>query len=457
MIDIRQGRDAEHPLSAATGRQEAEMPTEVVMPEIGETVVSGTIVTWLKEVGDEVGVDEPLVEVATDKANVEIPAPAAGMLQKILAEEGEEVEVGARLAIITAPGEELEERPPEKVPTPAEKEKPPPPEKEMAAETAAKEALPEPEAESAAERRRAKSSPLVRRMAREHGINLDEIEGSGLDGRVTKDDLLDYVAAREKGKKAAAPKAPGKKAAPVEKPAERPLEELEEAIALEGMRKAIAEHMVRSKRTSPHVTTIAEADMSAVTALREKNKEAFRQKHGISLTYLPFFIAATVQGLKEFPYLNSSLEGDRIILKRYYNIGVSVQTERGLMTPVIRDADRLDIEGLGKALDSLARRAREGRLGLKEIQGGTFSITSPGTYGAILSTPIINQPHAAILGVERIQKRAVVIDDAIAIRPMVYLCLSYDHRIVDGATSIQFLQRVRSLLEAGDFNVDVCI
>ena len=442
MIDIRQGRDAEHPLSAATGRQEAEMPTEVVMPEIGETVVSGTIVTWLKEVSDEVSVDEPLVEVATDKANVEIPAPAAGILRKILAEEGEEVEVGALLAIITAPGEELEE---------------PPPEKEMAAETAARKVSPEAETESAAERRRAKSSPLVRRMAREHGINLDEIEGSGLDGRVTKDDLLDYVAAREKGKKAAAPKAPEKKAAPVEKPAERPLEELEEAIALEGMRKAIAEHMVRSKRTSPHVTTIAEADMSAVNALREKNKEAFRQKHGISLTYLPFFIAATVQGLKEFPYLNSSLEGDRIILKRYYNIGVSVQTERGLMTPVIRDADRLDIEGLGKALDSLARRAREGRLGLKEIQGGTFSITSPGTYGAILSTPIINQPHAAILGVERIQKRAVVIDDAIAIRPMVYLCLSYDHRIVDGATSIQFLQRVRSLLEAGDFNVDVCI
>jgi len=197
--------------------------------------------------------------------------------------------------------------------------------------------------------------------------------------------------------------------------------------------------------------------MSAVTSLREKNKEAFRQKHGISLTYLPFFIAATVQALKEYPYLNSTLEGDRIILKRYYNIGVSIQTERGLMTPVIRDADRLDVEGLAKAIDSLARRAREGRLGLKEIQGGTFSVTSPGNYGAILSTPIINQPQAAILGVERIEKRAVVVDDAIAIRPMVYLCLSYDHRIVDGAGSIQFLQRVRQLLEAGDFHVDVCM
>ena len=430
------------------------MPTEVVMPEIGETVVSGTIVTWLKQVGDDVEADEPLVEVATDKANVEIPAPASGTLRKILAEEGDEIEVGGLLAIIAAPDEELKEAPLEKPPAPAKEEKPA--EKEAAQpEAAPVETKPQPE--TVAERRRAKSSPLVRRLAREHAVDLAEIEGSGLDGRVTKDDLLDYVAAKGRGEKAAPAKAPAKKGPPQKKPAERPLEELEEAIPLEGMRKAIAEHMVRSKRTSPHVTTIAEADMSAVTALRAKHKEAFSQKHGMSLTYLPFFIAATVQALKEYPYLNSTLEDDRIILKRYYNIGVSVQTERGLMTPIIRNADRYDIEGLAKALDSLARRAREGRLGLNEIQGGTFSVTSPGTYGAILSTPIINQPQAAILGVERIQKRAVVVDDAIAIKPMVYLCLSYDHRIVDGATSIQFLQRVRLLIEACDFDIDVCL
>jgi 2-oxoglutarate dehydrogenase complex dihydrolipoamide succinyltransferase (E2) component len=430
------------------------MPTEVVMPEIGETVVSGTIVTWLKQVGDDVEADEPLVEVATDKANVEIPAPASGTLRKILAEEGDEIEVGGLLAIIAAPDEKLKEAPPEKPPAPAKEEEAA--EKEATQpEAAPVETKPQPE--SVAERRRAKSSPLVRRLAREHAVDLAEIEGSGLDGRVTKDDLLDYVAAKGRGEKAAPAKAPAKKGPPEKKPAERPLEELEEAIPLEGMRKAIAEHMVRSKRTSPHVTTIAEADMSAVTALRAKHKEAFSQKHGISLTYLPFFIAATVQALKEYPYLNSTLEDDRIILKRYYNIGVSVQTERGLMTPIIRNADRYDIEGLAKALDSLARRAREGRLGLNEIQGGTFSLTSPGTYGAILSTPIINQPQAAILGVERIQKRAVVVDDAIAIKPMVYLCLSYDHRIVDGATSIQFLQRVRLLIEACDFDIDVCL
>ncbi len=440
------------------------MPFEVVMPEIGETVVSGTIVTWLKQVGDEIEVDEPLVEVETDKANVEIPAPAAGILRKILAEEGDEVEVGGLLAIIAAPDEELKEEPAEKPAEPEKREEP------AAKEPAPAETKPEPAAEAAstetvragaetaAERRRTKSSPLVRRMAREHGIDLAEIEGSGLDGRVTKDDLLDRIAARKRGAEAAPAKAAAKKKAPpAPKPAERPLDELEEAIPLEGMRKAIAEHMVRSKRTSPHVTTVAEADMSAVASLRDENKGAFRQKHGISLTYLPFFIAATVQALTEFPYLNSTLEGERIIIKRYYNIGVSVQTERGLMTPIIRGADRLDIEALARAIDSLARRAREGRLGLKEIQGGTFSVTSPGTYGAILSTPIINQPQAAILGVERIQKRPVVIDDAIAVRPMVYLCLSYDHRIVDGATSIQFLQRVRELLEAGDFDVDVCL
>jgi 2-oxoglutarate dehydrogenase E2 component (dihydrolipoamide succinyltransferase) len=465
------------------------MPTEVVMPEIGETVVSGTIVQWLKEVGDTIELDEPLVEIATDKANVEIPAPAAGVLQKKLAEEGDEVEVGGLLAIIAGEDEKLEEEtateeePEELLKTdkdtekdeeeaeatqkPEKEEKKPP---RPSAEKTSKPEKPAPEkaekavarrptekaddAETVAERRRTRSSPLVRRMAREHDIDISQIEGSGADGRVTKDDLLDYIAAREK--KEPSPKAAAREKAPVKARAERPLDELEEAIPLEGMRKAIAEHMVRSKRTSPHVTTIAEADMSAVTDIRGRHKEAFQHKYGTALTYLPFFIAATVQALKEFPYLNSSMEGDKIILKRYYNIGVSVQTERGLMTPVIRDADTLDIEGLARALDSLARRAREGRLSLKEIQGGTFSITSPGTYGAILSTPIINQPHAAILGVERIQKRAVVIDDAIAIRPMVYLCLSYDHRIVDGATSIQFLQRVRELLEAGDFPIDTC-
>jgi len=432
------------------------MPTEVVMPEIGETVVSGTIVTWLKQVGDEIEVDEPLVEVATDKANVEIPAPAAGILRKIVAEEGDEVEVGGLLAVIGAADEELAEKPakPEKQ-APSAKAKAPPAEEKEESAVPAKEAAPE--AESVAERRRTRSSPLVRRMAKEHGMDLDEIEGSGADGRVTKDDLLDHIASKEGGKRPAAPRAAPAKEAPAAKPAERPLEELEEAIPLEGMRKAIAEHMVRSKRTSPHVTTIAEADMTAVVALRQKNKEDFRHKHGIALTYLPFFISATVQALKEFPFLNASLEGDRIILKRYYNIGISVQTERGLMTPVISDVDLLDIEDLQKAIDSLARRAREGRLGLNEIRGGTFSITTPGNYGAILSTPIINQPQAAILGIERIQKRPVVIDDAIAIRQMMYLCLSYDHRIVDGSSSIQFLQRVRQLLEAGDFHIDVCL
>jgi len=451
------------------------MPTEVVMPEIGETVVSGTIVTWLKEVGDEVTEDESLVEVATDKANVEIPSPASGILQKILAEEGDEVEVGGLLAVIGEAGDVPEEKPAEKTEAPpkVEEEKPAPPEKEeKPVETVAKEKAPaeaevetvaeeetpaEAEVESVAERRRTNSSPLVRRMAKEHGIDLSEIEGSGADGRVTKEDLLDHIGAKEKPAKKAPSKEPAKAEKPPKKPSEKSTEELEEIVPLEGMRKAIAEHMVRSKRTSPHVTTIAEADMSAVVSIRDKNKEAYHQKHGISLTYLPFFISAAARALVDFPYLNSTLQDDKIIVKRYYHIGISVQTERGLMTPVIRNADRLDIEELGTALDLLARRSREGRLSLNEIRGGTFSVTSPGTYGAILSTPIINQPQAAILGIERIQKRAVVIDDAIAIRPMVYLCLSYDHRIVDGATSIQFVQRVREILEAGDFELDICL
>jgi 2-oxoglutarate dehydrogenase dihydrolipoamide succinyltransferase (E2 component) len=459
------------------------MPTQVVMPEIGESVVSGTIVKWLKQLGEEIKRDEPLVEISTDKANVEIPSPGEGVLRKILAEEGDQVEVGGLLAIIAAPDEAIEEeeerpakpqpkeekpaekKPPkkeepkrpepaavtEKKPVEAEKptEKKAPPKEEKAGEEE------EEEAEAAAERRRERSSPLVRRMAKEHGVNLDEIEGSGLDGRVTKEDLLDYIARKEIGEKA--PPARPPKAEPAPRPAERPAADLEEIIPLEGMRKAIAEHMIRSKQTSAHVTTVAEVDMSALVALREKNKEAFRKKYGISLTYLAFVINASVQALKEFPYMNCTLKEDKIILKRYYNIGISVQTERGLMTPVIPNADRLTIEELALRVDSVARRAREGRLSLAEITGGTFSITNAGFYDALLSTPIINQPQAAILGVEKMEKRAVVIDDAIAIRPMMYLCLSYDHRIVDGATSIQFLQRIRSLLEAGKFDIDVCL
>lgn len=455
------------------------MPTEVVMPEVGESVVSGTVVKWLKKVGEHVSMDEPLVEVATDKANVEIPSPAEGVLKKIAAEEGEEVEVGGLLAVIAESEEEAVAQPePERKPAPPKKEKAEAEQREEREEEAAaakeppeekeKEKKAEPEekpekkepapaeekkAESPEERRRRRSSPFVRSLARDYRIDLDKIEGSGIDGRVTKDDLLDYIAKMEKEREPAPPEEAEKEKAPPTKPRPGRPDDSEEVIPLEGMRKAIAEHMVRSKHTSPHVTTITEADMSAVTALRGQYKDAFREKHGVSLSYLAFIIDATNKALKEFPYLNSTLKDDKIILKKYYNIGVSVQTDRGLMTPVIKNADRLSVGGLARALDSLAQHAREGRLSLNEIQGGTFSITNPGFYGAVLSTPIINQPQAAILGVETIQKRVVVVDDAIAIRPMMYLCLSYDHRIVDGATSIQFLQKIRRVLEDGDFEV----
>ncbi len=455
------------------------MPTEVVMPEVGESVVSGTVVKWLKKVGEHVSMDEPLVEVATDKANVEIPSPAEGVLKKIAAEEGEEVEVGGLLAVIAESEEEAAAQPePERKPAPPKKEKAEAEQREEREEEAAaakeppeekeKEKKAEPEekpekkepapaeekkAESPEERRRRRSSPFVRSLARDYRIDLDKIEGSGIDGRVTKDDLLDYIAKMEKERKPAPPEEAEKEKAPPTKPRPGRSDDSEEVIPLEGMRKAISEHMVRSKHTSPHVTTITEADMSAVTALRGQYKDAFREKHGVSLSYLAFIIDATNKALKEFPYLNSTLKDDKIILKKYYNIGVSVQTDRGLMTPVIKNADRLSVGGLARALDSLAQHAREGRLSLNEIQGGTFSITNPGFYGALLSTPIINQPQAAILGVETIQKRVVVVDDAIAIRPMMYLCLSYDHRIVDGATSIQFLQKIRRVLEDGDFEV----
>lgn len=397
------------------------MSVSVVMPEIGETVVSGTIVQWLKKVGDSVAVDEPLVEVATDKANVEIPSPARGILKEILAREDEEVEVGSVIAIIEE--EEVEARPaPKPYEAPPPQPEPRPEEKEI------------PEAEPERERIKERSSPLVRRLARELGVDLKEVQGTGSEGRVTKEDLLAYLE-----KMHAAPKA--------EAPPKVEAAALEEVIPLQGMRKAIAEHMIRSRRTAAHVTTVAEVDMSRLVKFRQRHKEEFLEREGIALTYLPFMVKACIKGLKQFPMVNSSLIEEKIIVKKYYHMGIAVETDRGLMTPVIRDADRMGIAQLARAMSTLAARAREGRLSIGEFQGATFTITNPGSFGALLSTPIIHQPQCAILGMEKIEKRPVVIDDAIAIRDMMYLCLSYDHRIIDGFTAIRFLQEVKKALE----------
>jgi len=407
------------------------MPTEVIMPALGESIAEGVIVKWLKREGDSVREDEPLVEVETDKAVVEIPSPASGIVAKLLAQEGQPVEVEQPIAVIAAEGEEL--------PGEAEPEAPEQPPVEAVAEA-------EPP-------RRRVYSPLVQKLAAEHDVDLSRVQGTGIDGRVRKRDVLAYVEQQRRRAAAAPPAAP----APALPPPPTPGEELveaeadEEVVPLTGMRRAIAEHMIRSKQTSAHVTTVALVDMTRIVQWRERNKADFERREGARLTYMPFIIRATVDAIAEFPVLNSTMEEDTVIIKKYVNMGLAVAAPEGLMVPVIRRADRKSIPELARSLADVVAGARDGKLKLDQVQGGTFSITNPGVYGAILSTPIINQPQAAILGVEAIRKMPVVINDAIAIRSMMYLCLSYDHRIVDGATAVQFLQTVRHNLENFEF------
>ena len=407
------------------------MSTEVIMPALGESIAEGVIVKWLKREGDSVREDEPLVEVETDKAVVEIPSPASGIVAKLLAQEGQPVEVEQPIAVIAAEGEEL--------PGEAEPEAPEQPPVEAVAEA-------EPP-------RRRVYSPLVQKLAAEHDVDLSRVQGTGIDGRVRKRDVLAYVEQQRRRAAAAPPAAP----APALPPPPTPGEELveaeadEEVVPLTGMRRAIAEHMIRSKQTSAHVTTVALVDMTRIVQWRERNKADFERREGARLTYMPFIIRATVDAIAEFPVLNSTMEEDTVIIKKYVNMGLAVAAPEGLMVPVIRRADRKSIPELARSLADVVAGARDGKLKLDQVQGGTFSITNPGVYGAILSTPIINQPQAAILGVEAIRKMPVVINDAIAIRSMMYLCLSYDHRIVDGATAVQFLQTVRHNLENFEF------
>ena len=440
------------------------MPTPVKMPHMGESVAEGTIAKWLKAEGDAVAKDEPLVEVTSDKVDYEIPAPTAGRLARILVREGQTVAVGAELAVI-----EETERAAAGPPAPEPETVLAEPSAEVAAPRAAPAGLvapAPPRAASPVRRGERKITPVVAKLAEQHGLDLDQIEGTGIGGRVTKRDVLAHLEGgrpaavaearpveREARPSPAAPPGPAE-SAPAPRPTERPPareaapDEPVEAVPLTGMRRAIAEHMAESVRTAAHVTTVAEVDLTRLVAFRERHKKEFEEQEGFSLTYLPFIVRATVTALKEYPGLNSSLEGDRLLLKKYYHIGIAVALDWGLIVPVIRHADRLDIRGLARAIHDLAERARTRQLAAEETRGGTFTITNPGVYGAVLSTPIIHQPQAAILGVEAIRKTPAVRDEQIVIRSLMYLCLSYDHRIVDGATAVQFLQAIRRRLES---------
>ena len=481
------------------------MAHDVLMPQMGESIAEGTVSKWLKKVGDTVERDEPLLEISTDKVDAEIPSPAAGILSEILAKEGDTVPVNAVVARIggaagqaaSAPEKAGEAPAAEEAPKPEDKtvEKPIPPPEPVdtpAAEAPkAAESTPrvettrtpeaagegsEAEVTSLDERRRTKSSPLVRKIAQENNVDISQIPGTGVSGRVTKNDILDFIqqpkvaaAASDRpdartspgGRSAAgaAKRAPEADAAPAQARAAGPQFGEGENVRLEPlsvMRKRIAHHMTHSKQTSAHVHTVFEVDFTNIERLRRQHKDAFAER-GVKLTYMPFIVQAVIAGLREFPILNASMDETNVIYHREHNIGIAVALDWGLIVPVLKHADELNVLGAARAINDLGDRARQKKLSPDDVQGGTFTITNPGVFGGLFGLPIINQPQVAILGVGGIKKRPMVIEskdgDSIAIRSMCYLSLGFDHRLIDGAVADQFMARVKQIIEAGHFTM----
>lgn len=477
------------------------MSTEVVMPQMGESIAEGTITKWLKNVGDRVERDEPLFEISTDKVDAEIPSPAAGTLSEIRFKEGDTVEVNTVVAVLNgegttttpvpatespkpveqaakatsteAPAREVAVKPAEPAappqskpaPTPVAKtpdikpetprQTPPPPSSGPAAPSKGNGGS----AATAEDLRRTKSSPLVRNIAKEHGIDINRLEGTGLSGRVTKNDILSFIESGPAAETAtpSSVKTPGAIAEPVSAPSVKP-DEGDRVEQMTVMRKKIAEHMVLSRRTSAHVTTVYEIDMTRIAKLRDQNKDVFQDRTGTKLTFMPFIFQAVTTALRKFPIFNAQVSGDQIIYKRDINLGMAVALDWGLIVPVIKRADDLSISGLARAANDLADRARTKQLKPDEVGGGTFTITNPGVFGGLFGTPIINQPQLAILGVGKIEKRPKVMtteegDDFLAIRSLAYFALSFDHRVIDGADAERFLAYVKELLEAGEFSL----
>ena len=494
------------------------MATDVIMPQMGESIAEGTITKWLKKVGDTVKRDEPIFEISTDKVDAEIPSPVAGTLTEIKVNEGQTVAINTVVATIGEAGEKPAEAaapaaapapapeppkaaapspaPPEAKPAVAAEERKPAPSPAPApapAPAASRPAPPAPSAppaqpqggpaggvggarvESIEERIRQRSSPLVRKIAQEHGVEISAIDGTGIHNRVTKNDILSYIenrpqqaasaggapaSARPAAAPSAQPAAPatGPAPAPGPRPAPISVTDRDEVVAMTKIRKITAENMILSKRTSAHVTTVFQVDDSAISKVREAHKDAFFEKNGVKLTYLPFIFRACVQSLKEFPQVNASIDGENIVYHKDVNLGMAVALDWGLIVPVIKNADEKSILGLARATQDLAERARSKRLKPEEIQGGTFTVTNPGVFGSLFGTPIIPQPQVAILGVGTIEKRPVVItdamgNDALGIRTVGYLALSFDHRLIDGADADRFMASVKKTLEKGEFDL----
>ncbi|HUP49986.1 MAG TPA: 2-oxoglutarate dehydrogenase, E2 component, dihydrolipoamide succinyltransferase [Thermoanaerobaculia bacterium] len=447
------------------------MATDVLMPQMGESIAEGTVSKWLKKVGDKVERDEPLLEISTDKVDAEIPSPTAGTLTEVLAKEGDTVPVNSIVARIGAEGEAAAAAPqaqaPAEKPAPAEQKAEPKPEAEPAPTPRPREEKEEKEEKeedekvtSIDERRRTKSSPLVRKIARENNVDIEQIEGSGVSGRVTKNDILEFLQ-QPAGARATPAAAPAAQAAPAARAAARaPMQfapgQNVRIEPLSVMRRKIAQHMVLSKQTSAHVSTVFEVDFTAIDRLRRAQKEAYAQR-GVKVTYMPFIVQAVIEGLKEFPILNASMDESNVVYHREINVGIAVALDWGLIVPVLKHADEMNILGLARNIGDLGERARTKRLSPEEVQGGTFTITNPGVFGGMFGLPIINQPQVAILGVGGVQKRPVVVEsdagDSIAIRLMCYLSLTFDHRLIDGAVADQFMAGVKSVIESGQFTM----
>src|SRR5262245_17066719 len=491
------------------------MSEEVKMPQMGESIAEGTIVRWLKQVGENIKRDEPLFEISTDKVDAEIPAPSSGVLTEIKVKEGETVPVNTVVAVIdgggaktaapaeraVAPAPATETRGPAPAaaastpaaPTPAAPaDQGRPAGSQAAAPAETRDERPPSPPPAPAERpageeeiTRTRSSPLVRKIAAEHGVDISQIEGTGLAGRVTKNDILSFIENQGTPQKpAAAPSAPptltapaaaarseAAPARPVAAPP-RPPQPLAAPAAhatevgpppfadgdryeiepMSMMRRRIAERMVESRHVSAHVTSFMEIDFTETAKTREKLKAEFLERDGVRLTFMPFIIKAVIEGIKKWPIVNSSVWGDQIVYKKDINVGVAVALDWGLIVPVVRNADEKSLLGLARAVNDLGDRARTKQLKPDEVQGGTFTITNPGGFGSLVGTPIINQPQVAILGVGVIKKRPVVINDAIAIRQIGYFGLSFDHRVIDGAVADQFLATVRDVIESTSYN-----
>jgi 2-oxoglutarate dehydrogenase E2 component (dihydrolipoamide succinyltransferase) len=418
------------------------MAVEIKVPAVGESITEGTVARWLKKDGDSVRADEPLFELETEKATSEIAAPAAGTLH-ITVPEGQTVAIGAVVGQIekgAAPAADKKPEHPARV-----AEAPPDGSGKAAKKPPEKKPQPEP-VRTAASPSEVALSPAVRRLVDEESVDIQQVKGSGPGGRITKEDVLAYLEQRQSQPPRPAPEA---KPTPRETQATpAPSAARETRQRLSSIRQRIAERLVSAQHTAAILTTFNEADLSEVMALRSRYQDAYKEKHGVRLGFMSFFVRAAVEALKAFPVVNAWIDGNEVVYHHYYNIGVAVSSERGLMVPVLRDADQLSFAVIEKRLAELAQKARDGKITVEELQGGTFTITNGGVFGSLLSTPVLNPPQSAILGMHTIQKRPVVREEQIAIRPMMYLALSYDHRLIDGREAVLFLVRIKECIES---------